>query len=111
MAKFYVQSGSVRAIVDSVDMERAALWVVNEVMTATLPIDDLSDDEATIDGGNHMEGQYLSETITVSEQGFDREDAYTVDVLSAFRHWYELYQAVSILASKLGQPEESVCRS
>jgi hypothetical protein len=47
----------------------------------------------------------------VSEQGFDRDDASEVDVLNAFRHWYELYQAVSILAGKLGQPEESVCRN
>jgi hypothetical protein len=111
MAKFYVQSGSVRAIVDSLDMDRAALWVVNEVMTTTLPIDDMSDDEATVEQADRIEGQYLSETITVSEQGFDRDDATEVDVLNAFRHWYELYQAVSILAGKLGQPEESVCGS
>jgi hypothetical protein len=111
MAKFYVQSGSVRAIVDSLDMDRAALWVVNEVMTATLPIDDMSDDEATVEGADRIEGQYLSETIKISEQGFDRDDACEVDVLNAFRHWYELYQAVSILAGKLGTPEESVCRS
>lgn len=111
MAKFYVQSGSVRAIVDSLDMDRAALWVVNEVMTTTLPIDDLSDDEATVDRADRSEGQYLSETIKISEQGFDRDDASEVDVLSAFRHWYELYQAVTILAGKLAQPEESVCRS
>ena len=111
MAKFYVQSGSVRAIVDSLDMDRAALWVVNEVMTTTLPIDDMSDDEATVERSDRIEGQYLSETIKVSEQGFDRDDASEVDVLNAFRHWYELYQAVSILADKLGQPEESVCRS
>ncbi|MCU0711504.1 MAG: hypothetical protein MUC43_05560 [Pirellula sp.] len=111
MAKFYVQSGSVRAIVDSLDMDRAALWVVNEVMTTTLPIDDLSDDEATVDRADRTEAQYLSETIRISEQGFDRDDACEVDVLSAFRHWYELYQAVTILASKLGQPEESVCRN
>ncbi len=91
MAKFYVQSGSVRAVVDSLDMDRATLWVVNEVMTTTLPIDDLSDDEATV--------------------GFDRDDACEIDVLNAFRHWYELYQAVTILASKLGKPEESVCRT
>lgn len=111
MAKFYVQSGSVRAVVDSLDMERAALWVVNEVMTTTLPIDDVSDDEATVEDADRIEGQYLSETIKVSEQGFDRDDACEVDVLNAFRHWYELYQAVTILASKLGIQEESVCRS
>ncbi len=111
MAKFYVQSGSVRAVVDSLDMDRATLWVVNEVMTTTLPIDDLSDDEATVEHADRIEGQYLSETIKVSEQGFDRDDACEIDVLNAFRHWYELYQAVTILASKLGKPEESVCRT
>ncbi|XZE21508.1 hypothetical protein SH449x_001411 [Pirellulaceae bacterium SH449] len=107
MAKFYVQSGSVRAVVDSADMDRAALWVVNEVMTTTLPIDDMSDVEVTQDNSQRSEGQYLSETIKISEVGFDRDDASEVDVLNAFRHWYELYQVVTILAGKLCQPAES----
>jgi hypothetical protein len=42
MAKFYIQSGSIRAVVDSVDIDRAALWAVNEVMSSTLPLDERS---------------------------------------------------------------------
>jgi hypothetical protein len=107
MAKFYVQSGSVRAVVDSADLDRAALWVVNEVMTTTLPIDDLNDVEVTQDNSQRTERPYLSDTIKISEIGFDRDDACEVDVLNAFRHWYELYQAVTILAGKLCQPQNA----
>ena len=44
MAKFYVQSGSVQAVVDSADLDRAALWVVHQVMGKTLPIEELDDE-------------------------------------------------------------------
>jgi hypothetical protein len=102
MAKFYVQSGTVRAIIDSVDVDRAALWVVNEVMNQTLPIDELTDEELCVVQSQDASAHKLSETICISEQGFDRDDAMVVDSLEVFRHWYELYNAVSILANRLG---------
>ena len=38
MAKFYVQSGTLRAIIDSEDAERAALWAVHTAMEQVMPL-------------------------------------------------------------------------
>lgn len=108
MAKFYVQSGSVRAVIDSVDLDRAALWVVNLVMGDVLPLDEAEESEAsdlcdmdTQSGKSSSDvGHHLSETIRISERGFDRDDAWVVDTLESFRHWYDLFQAVSQIADR-----------
>jgi hypothetical protein len=116
MAKFYVQSGSVRSVVDSVDLDRAALWAVNDVMDHALSLDGESlegdlyneSDCETEDFGSAKldatkpiaESRYLGATVRISEIGFDRDDAMVVDTLEVFRHWYELFQAVSVLSAK-----------
>jgi hypothetical protein len=108
MAKFYVQSGSVRAVIDSVDLDRAALWVVNLVMGDVLPLDEVDESEGddlselnSESGKSSSEvGHHLSETIRISERGFDRDDAWVVDTLETFRHWYDLFQAVSQIADR-----------
>ncbi len=99
MAKFYVQSGSIQAVIDSVDIDRAALWVVHRVMNSTLPLDGIDDSRLVTDVTEET-GQHLGHTIRISELGFDREDAAVIDTLETFRHWYELYQAISILADR-----------
>jgi hypothetical protein len=116
MAKFYVQSGSVRSVVDSVDLDRAALWAVNEVMDHALSLDgeslegdlynefDCENEDfgaAKLDATKPItESRYLGATVRISEIGFDRDDAMVVDTLEVFRHWYELFQAVSVLSAK-----------
>lgn len=100
MAKFYVESGSVRAVVDSVDLDRAALWVVNLVMGDVLPLD-VGDDEGTLEEPKEMNAHHLGETIRISEQGFCRDDAWVVDTLESFRHWYDLFHAVSTMSRDL----------
>jgi len=116
MAKFYVQSGSVRSVVDSVDLDRAALWAVNDVMDHALSLDgeslegelDLESDCGAEDFGAtkinatkpSVGSRYLGATVRISEIGFDRDDAMVVDTLEVFRDWYELFQAVSVLSAK-----------
>jgi hypothetical protein len=98
MAKFYVQSGSIRAIVDSVDSDRAALWAVNEVMDGTLSLTEAAGDESeTTTICKEPKTGFLGATIVVSEVGFDREDL-VLDTLQVFRHWYELFQAISMMS-------------
>jgi hypothetical protein len=43
MAKFYVQSGTVRAVIDAESQDRAALWVVHRAMQQIMPIYDDND--------------------------------------------------------------------
>ncbi len=98
MAKFYVQSGSVRAVIDSVDMDRAALWVVNLVMGDVLPLDEEGEEASVESMEAESNTHHLGETIRISEQGFDREDAWIADSLETFRHWYDLFQAISVMS-------------
>jgi len=101
MAKFYVQSGTLRAIIDSADAERAALWAIHTAMEKIIPLDSV--DEVRIEnqlGPANMIA--LAETIQLSEVGFDRDDCLKVDTLEAFQHWNQLFQAMEKLQSILG---------
>ena len=96
MAKFYVQSGTLRAIVNSADAERAALWAVHTAMEQVIPLDSV--DEFLVQG---MVGPTnmiaLAETIQLSEVGFDCDDCLQIDTLETFQHWIQLLQAVEKL--------------
>lgn len=113
MAKFYVQSGSLRAIVDSADAERAALWAIHTAMEPILSLE--SDDSqlssaSSFERNSHPQSQSssqphqhvaLGETIQLSELGFDREDAMRVSTFEAFRHWNDLWFAMERLERAL----------
>ena len=100
MAKFYVQSGTLQAIIDSEDAERAALWAVHMAMQQVMPIEN---EQETIgirsDGPSNMVA--LAETIELSEVGFDRDDCLRIDTFEAFQHWNLLFKAVEKLNSLL----------
>ena len=100
MAKFYVQSGTLRAIIDSEDAERAALWAVHTAMEQVMPLEcDQSSVEMIANGPTSMIA--LAETIELSELGFDREDCLRVDTFDAFQHWNLLLKAVEKLNALL----------
>ena len=100
MAKFYVQSGTLRAIIDSADAERAALWAVHTAMEQVMP---LESEHQTIEmfstGPSNMIA--LAETIELSEVGFDRDDCLRIDTFDAFQHWNLLLKAVEKLNTLL----------
>ena len=105
MAKFYVQSGSIRSIVDCYDSECAAVWVVNRVMEQIAPMsgEALNDcelnDEALCDGEECGDvGMFaLDDSIQISEQGFDRIDCEVIDSHMAFVHWHQLKRAIEAI--------------
>ena len=99
MAKFYVQSGSIRGIVDCYDSECAAVWIVNRVMNQIAPIND----EAVLDGDEDTDvGMFaLDDTIQISEQGFDRDDSQVIDTHMAFVHWHQLKRAIEAIHQQL----------
>ena len=100
MAKFYVQSGTLRAIIDSPDAERAALWAIHSAMEQVMP---LESEHHTIEmfsnGPSNMIA--LAETIELSEVGFDRDDCLRIDTFDAFQHWNLLFRAVEKLNTLL----------
>ena len=95
MAKFYVQSGSIRGIVDCYDSECAAVWIVNRVMEQVAPVSD----EALYDGDENADvGMFaLDDVIQISEQGFDRDDCEVIDTHMAFVHWHQLKRAIEAI--------------
>lgn len=105
MAKFYVESGSVQAVVDCMDVEGAALWAVNLVMDEMNTLD-LFDDESSVNQPKEGECHYLDNTIRVSEQGFGRENVVVVQADQAIQEWFELYQALSMMESRFQLQEE-----
>jgi len=100
MAKYYVQSGSMRGIVDCYDSECAAVWVVNRVMRQIEPISDESmyDEDENADIGMFA----LEDTIRLNEQGFDRDDCEVIDTHMAFVQWHQLKRAIEAIHQQLG---------
>ena len=99
MAKFYIQSGSIRGIVDCYDSECAAVWIVNRVMEQIAPIDEeaLYNDENNDDVGMFA----LDDSIRISEQGFDRDDCEVIDTHLAFVQWHQLKRAIEAIHKQL----------
>jgi hypothetical protein len=85
MAKYYVQSGSVKLILQANNARRAAIaafqWTCER--------------QATIDAGSPLEhvqiaeqmGWQLEETIVVGERGFDQPDSRSFDTLDIVAAW------------------------
>ncbi len=77
MAKFYVESGSFRGIVDSDNAETAAVWVIHRVMQPPR-----SQEQSDADGLFR-----LQDDIRVSERGFGRSKAKRIETRDAFSNW------------------------
>ncbi|RMF41651.1 MAG: hypothetical protein D6753_09220 [Planctomycetota bacterium] len=103
MAKYYVQSGNVRVVLEADDAEKAALWVVHKTMQQVIPVyedDELSPEEKS--EVSLLQGlMVLGNTIQVSEQGFDRLDALELDTFELMVHWNQLMIALDRLAAVL----------
>ncbi|MCA9269471.1 MAG: hypothetical protein KDA41_13410 [Planctomycetales bacterium] len=97
MAKFYVQSGTLKVVVHAAEADRAVLWAAHQVLAQVLPVFDdaeLSAHEkqavATLQGLLVLDAE-----IRVSERGFDREDALVFDTADVVTEWSQLVIAIS----------------
>lgn len=105
MAKYYVQSGSMRGIVDCYDSECAAVWVVNRVMQQIAPISEEAcyDEDVDVEVGMFA----LEDTIRLSERGFDRDDCEVIDTHMAFVQWHQLKRAIEAIHEQLNDKFDS----
>jgi hypothetical protein len=103
MAKYYVQSGTVRTVISADDCEKAALWVVHRAMQQVVPVYD--DAELTPQEKGEVaivQGvMVLGNTVNLSEVGFDREDATALDTFELVVQWHQLMVALSRLEKLL----------
>ncbi len=93
MAKYYVQSGNLKRVVDSLSTERAAVWAVHQAMQQIAP--QFAETEG-IPPQQLEDVICLSDTILISEVGFESEHQTEFDTFAAFRKWYALCELIDL---------------
>lgn len=93
MAKFYVQSGNLKMVLQARDSRCAAIWAAHRKLSDTMPFLGDAENQPTFQG----EACGLAETIKVSQQGFDRRDAKVFDTLDIVSEWSRLLVALDRL--------------
>jgi hypothetical protein len=105
MAKFYVQSGTMRSVVQAESSKRAALWAVHQAMQQVLPMEDADgvkpQEKADAINESKTGVAVLSRTVTVSERGFDRMDAASMPTLEVVNEWNDLVTTLDRLERML----------
>lgn len=105
MGKFYVQSGSLRTVVQAESGRNAAIWAVHQAMRQVLPLSD----GINLRGGcgeSHGESAapptaVLAGTLRISERGFDRDDASVRPTLEVVTEWNEMVTTLDRLERML----------
>ena len=103
MAKFYVQSGTLRSVVQADSRRKAALWAVHQAMQQVLPMDDEQLTAANSEGGPRQEKTLavLSGKVRVSQCGFDRSDATQMATMEVVSEWNQLVTTLDRLEKML----------
>lgn len=103
MAKYYIQSGTMKAVISADDTRKAALWAVHRVMQQVLPMDDESRSVEEKSQGLAAQGgvMVLDGRIRLSESGFDRDDAQQICTAEVVTEWNQLMVALSRLEGLL----------
>ena len=103
MAKFYVESGTLRLVSEADDARGAALWAVHHALEQVLPVcpDDPQTAEEKAERIRERGCAVLAATLTVSERGFGRTDAEPFDTADLFLEWHQLMVALTRLERQL----------
>lgn len=102
MAKFYVQSGSLRGIVDCYDQQCAAVWVIQRMVTrATREYENCVAKEKSLQEFIDEAIFELDEVIEINERGFSRNDSSIIDIHDAFCNWYQLTKVIESLSKAM----------
>lgn len=103
MAKFYVQSGTLRTIVQAESSRKAALWAIHQTMQQVLPMEDDGDESPTTksEKASRQGVTVLSARVTVSERGFDNADAMTLATIEVVADWNEMVTTLDRLERML----------
>jgi hypothetical protein len=97
MAKYYVQSGQLKMVMDASDAGGAALWALHSKLGELAFI---------YEGNEYTEQQQIDQvmvhalielepTILVSERGFGRTDADNFETFDIAMQWHQLAKALT----------------
>ena len=107
MAKYYVQSGMFREVIQADDARKAALWAIHHVMHDVLPVyDDRSLDMTQKHQVATLQAcLVLDEEVRINERGFDRFDGHRFDSNQLVDEWHQLIVALEKLERRFSMPE------
>jgi ribosomal protein L7Ae-like RNA K-turn-binding protein len=99
MAKYYLQSGSAKLILDCEDSDRASLWFIHRAMESIGSVyeDQTLCENRKLDTAIVESLIDLGPTINISELGFDRDDADKLETYDVVVYWHQLMMALSRL--------------
>lgn len=103
MSRFYVQSGTMRSVVQAESRRKAALWAVHQAMQQVLPMEDDATDspESKSERVSSQGIAVLSGKVTVSETGFNGSDASTLPTLEVVTEWNQMVTTLDRLQRML----------
>jgi hypothetical protein len=103
MAKYYVESGTLREVIQADDARKAALWAVHRSMQQILPMyDDPAMSACEKSQTAQLQGLFvLDDEIQLSEVGFDREDAQRFATFDVVTEWNQLMIALARIEQSL----------
>ena len=103
MAKYYVQSGTLRSVVQAESSRKAALWAVHQAMQQVFPMEDPAEDspETKSDRTTQRPLSVLATKVRISEQGFDRNDATSLATLEVVSEWNQMVTTLDRLERML----------
>ncbi len=103
MAKYYVQSGTLRTIVQAESSQRAALWAVHQAMQQVLPMEDAegTTPKTKSDQVSGAGVAVLSGRVRISERGFDNSDAKELPTMEVVNEWNQLVMTLDRLEKLL----------
>ncbi|MGI9472951.1 MAG: hypothetical protein ACR2NZ_15530 [Rubripirellula sp.] len=103
MAKYYVQSGTMRTVVQAESSRKAALWAVHQAMQQVLPMED--DPETSLVTKSETVSRdgvaVLSQRVSVSQRGFDSADSASLPTMEVVTEWNDLVATLNRLEQML----------
>jgi hypothetical protein len=103
MAKYYVQSGTMRTVVQAESSRKAAIWAVHEAMQQVLPMGDDSPESPAAKSERIRSDRVavLSGKVTISQRGFSSEAATTIPTLEVVSEWNQMVTTLDRLERML----------
>lgn len=105
MAKFYVESGTLRCVVSAENSRTAALWAVHRAMQQIMPLDDAADatPESKQERSRDAGVMVLGSTVRTSERGYGAADGQQMPTFEVVTQWNQLVNTLDRLEGLLGR--------
>ena len=103
MSKYYVQSGTMRTVVQADTSRKAALWAVHQAMQQVLPLEGNVTESGMLktESAGPTGVSVLSQRVSTSERGFDRDDSTSLPTMEVVTEWNDMVVTLDRLEKML----------